>query len=201
MATEDNPVSESAPTVGILVPAGYSPTIAAGDLVISADEHGAVRMLLLHPLDLLLHREAIERFESAQAETSSSITSMNAKRRLLASALLSVQTALEIRAFRILSEKYHDDYDKLQNMSFVAMWNRTLNKVKQDPTLKVEGSTKETRTDIEKLYAKRKMVAHYRSDVAFHSDPAELERLITFGITLLFKTQGIVVNLASSEVG
>jgi len=85
-------------------------------------------------------------------------------------------------------------------MRFIQMWKRIRAKVGQDVTFNRDRKEwKKAIKDIEALYGKRKLVAHYTIIESFDQDMQELERLIEAGRAHMQTTNALLVDLRSPE--
>ena len=142
---DDGGHGPSAQPQGVVIPAGYTPTIAAGNLRIGFSPGEGFFTQLMKPLDLLLLEETEEQFGRARSITQDSPRSRNLHRRALACCLLLLHAALQARAFRILSERYQDSGVKIKQMGFNATWDRALNIMSRDSRLTMGGDAKLTK--------------------------------------------------------
>jgi len=189
-----------APLVPAEIPVGYSPTIAPSTLVIGISKDKGLYTFLLRPLDSLLLEEASKQIEAVRTIIPDTVAAANQKKRGMATAVLTMQAALEARAYRILSERYHDQPDALKDMPFISMWKRIGTKIGQDATFNRDRKQrKRAIKDIKALYGKRNLVAHYTTTASFDQDMQELERLIEAGRAHMQTTAALVVDLCSPE--
>jgi len=193
-------VQAMAPVVPIRPPDGTNITVPRGNLVATLHGDDNISLYVLKTLDLLLSEEAREQVDKAHALAVTTVDNANRKKRALATAVLTLQAALHARAYRILQDRYRTTPENLESVPFAGMWKRVRDGISQDRRVTVERKRLNALiSDIEHLYDRRHIIAHYLTTDSFDEDIKELDRLIERGFMLIRVTEPLIATLRSRD--